>query len=87
MASKELFGGIWKVSLCIHSSYQDINFGFMGSVEKAKKAAGRIRGWRLLHGFWQFGELRIEIGESAGKLFAVARVLAGLQLFFDASAR
>jgi hypothetical protein len=32
-------------------------------------------------------ELRVEIGERALQLLAIARALAGLQLFFDARAR
>jgi hypothetical protein len=35
----------------------------------------------------QFGELRIEVGQRARELFAIARILIRLQLFFDAGVR
>jgi hypothetical protein len=43
-------------------------------------------GERLLCIGGQFSELRIEVGQCAGELFAIARILIALQLFFDAGA-
>jgi hypothetical protein len=44
-------------------------------------------GERLLCSGGHFGELRIEVGQRARELFAIARILIGLQLFCDAGAR
>ncbi|MGB8523315.1 MAG: hypothetical protein WCD43_10135, partial [Candidatus Acidiferrales bacterium] len=40
-----------------------------------------------LIGFFQFGKLCVEIGQSAIELFAIARVLNGLQLPLNTSSR
>ena len=52
-----------------------------------RKELGTARFLPRLISFSQLGELRVEVGESAVKLFAVARVLIGLQLFLNASSR
>ena len=54
--------------------------------DSARRSGSAIQRSGLLGDAGQFGQLGVQVGERAGELLAIARILIGLQLFFDASA-